>query len=162
MTLRQLFFSFSGRIGRMQWWLALIVIVVSLFAGAFLIGVLSALIGEAQNGQVGAVGSVLLIGLVIAFYVSLAAIGVKRLHDREKSGWWIAVYLGINVLSALAVQGQMTGTMQGPTVIGIIAGVVNLVVFVWFVIWLGFLKGTQGPNQYGPDPLGATQLDASF
>jgi len=25
---------------------------------------------------------------------------------------------------------------------------------LWLLIELGFLKGTAGPNQYGPDPLG--------
>jgi uncharacterized membrane protein YhaH (DUF805 family) len=24
---------------------------------------------------------------------------------------------------------------------------------IWFVVELGFLRGTAGPNRYGPDPL---------
>jgi hypothetical protein len=27
---------------------------------------------------------------------------------------------------------------------------------------LGFLRGTQGPNRFGPDPLVATQADAKL
>jgi uncharacterized membrane protein YhaH (DUF805 family) len=33
-------------------------------------------------------------------------------------------------------------------------GIAILVVLIWFLIELGFLRGTQGQNQYGPDPLG--------
>ena len=47
----------------------------------------------------------------------------KRWHDRDKSGWW--------------------------TLIGIIPVIGGL----WMLIELGFLRGTDGPNQYGPDPL---------
>ena len=36
-----------------------------------------------------------------------------------------------------------------------ILGIATLVVSIWFLIELGFLRGTQGPNQYGPDPLGS-------
>jgi uncharacterized membrane protein YhaH (DUF805 family) len=35
-----------------------------------------------------------------------------------------------------------------------IIGFATLVIAIWFLIELGFLRGTQGPNQYGPDPLG--------
>jgi uncharacterized membrane protein YhaH (DUF805 family) len=27
---------------------------------------------------------------------------------------------------------------------------------------IGLLRGTQGPNRFGPDPLGATQADAAI
>jgi uncharacterized membrane protein YhaH (DUF805 family) len=27
------------------------------------------------------------------------------------------------------------------------------VLFIWALIWFGCLRGTVGPNQYGPDPL---------
>jgi len=53
------------------------------------------------------------------------AIAIKRYHDRDKSGWWILILF------------------------------IPLVGFIWFLIELGCLPGTPGPNRYGPDPLGA-------
>ncbi len=47
----------------------------------------------------------------------------KRWHDRGKSGWWTLIIL-----------------------IPIVGG-------LWILIELGMLKGTDGPNQYGADPL---------
>jgi len=51
------------------------------------------------------------------------AISIKRWHDRGKSGWWIFI------------------------------GFVPLIGPLWALIETGFLPGTPGTNQYGPDPL---------
>ena len=47
----------------------------------------------------------------------------KRWHDRNKSGWWTLILL-----------------------VPVIGG-------LWMLIECGFLKGTDGPNRFGPDPL---------
>jgi uncharacterized membrane protein YhaH (DUF805 family) len=66
---------------------------------------------------------------VIFFIVSLAsiwpglAVNIKRWHDRDKSGWWIFI-------AAIPLVGP-----------------------IWALIETGFLPGTAGTNQYGPDPL---------
>lgn len=51
------------------------------------------------------------------------AISIKRWHDRGKSGWWIFI------------------------------GFVPFIGGLWALIETGFLPGTPGTNQYGPDPL---------
>jgi uncharacterized membrane protein YhaH (DUF805 family) len=65
--------------------------------------------------------------LGIALYVAIVwmglAISIKRWHDRGKSGWWVLISL-----------------------VPIIGG-------LWALIETGFLEGTKGDNQYGPDPL---------
>lgn len=53
------------------------------------------------------------------------AIYIKRWHDRDKSGWWTLILF------------------------------IPIIGFIWGLIELGMLEGTKGPNQYGPDPLGA-------
>ncbi len=127
----QLFFSFSGRTNRAPWWIGLIVIAV---VGS----VLSAIfIGSAMSGMVGidpqdsaaimaAMSRILIPSAIIGLVLLWPSLAVytKRWHDRNKSGWW--------------------------TLIGLIPVIGGL----WLLIELGFLKGTAGPNQYGPDPLG--------
>ena len=51
------------------------------------------------------------------------AVQAKRWHDRNKSAWWILINL-----------------------IPIVGG-------LWTLIECGFLRGTAGPNRFGPDPL---------
>jgi len=38
----------------------------------------------------------------------------------------------------------------------VIFGLASLAVSIWAIVELGFLRGTPGPNQYGPDPLAAS------
>ena len=56
------------------------------------------------------------------------AVSVRRLHDREMTGWW---YLGFIILSAIPL-------------IGLLASIAFIVVMA--------LPGTPGPNKYGPSP----------
>lgn len=51
------------------------------------------------------------------------AISVKRWHDRDKSAWWVLV------------------------------GLIPVIGGLWLLIENGLLRGTPGPNRYGPDPL---------
>jgi uncharacterized membrane protein YhaH (DUF805 family) len=36
---------------------------------------------------------------------------------------------------------------------GIILHLVSFAITIWAIVELGFLRGTIGPNRYGPDPL---------
>ena len=58
----------------------------------------------------------------------MIAVVVRRLHDRDMSGWW---YLGAIVAGMIPI-------------VGILA---SLAIFV-----LMLLPGTAGPNRFGPDP----------
>jgi uncharacterized membrane protein YhaH (DUF805 family) len=43
--------------------------------------------------------------------------------------------------------------MPTTTTLATVVGVISLIVGVWALVELGFLRGTEGPNQYGNDPL---------
>jgi len=69
------------------------------------------------------VGTMLLVVFQIAILWPALAIQVKRWHDRDKSAWWLLM---------------------------------NLVPFIgalWVFVECGCLRGTEGQNQYGSDPL---------
>ena len=57
------------------------------------------------------------------------AVSVKRWHDRGKSGWWVLINL------------------------------VPFVGWIWALVENGFLRGSAGPNRFGPpaDAAAATQ-----
>lgn len=77
----------------------------------------------AQENKLGALMVIPLIAWTCALVVAYLAIQVKRWHDRDKSGWWILI------------------------------GFVPLIGGIWAFIECGFLPGTYGRNQFGPDPL---------
>ena len=81
-------------------------------------------------------------------WVSLA-LGAKRLHDRDKSAWWLVLFYVVpGILSSLANQMDF----------GFVLHLVSFAITVWAFVELGCLRGTVGPNQYGPDPLEAAVL----
>ena len=134
----QLLFGFSGRINRAKYWLAAVVYIV-------IVAVLGTLVYELDMVEE-MPGLLILLAVVIyiPLIISGVAVGIKRLHDRDKSGWWLLVFY---VLPALL--GWLAET-TGPYLVFELA---SFAFAIWGLIELGFLRGTSGPNQYGPDPL---------
>jgi uncharacterized membrane protein YhaH (DUF805 family) len=177
MSVLNLFFGFSGRINRGKYWLALVVwfLIWIIAVLAFLLGGLAILGANLTEGALpspqdteaflhlirdyGVLFLVILTFVIITWF-SGVAIGVKRLHDRDRSGWWILVfYFGPGVLAGL--QASTEGDIAS-----LVLGLATFVVSIWGLIELGFLRGTSGPNRFGPDPLKhdiavATTLGAS-
>ena len=112
-TVGDILFSFEGRINRGKYW------GYSLALSAALVAI--AIFGLVGGGEAGFWSSYW-IAIVFVVWPALA-LGVKRCHDRDRSGWFVLVSL-IPIVS------------------------------IWYLIEIGFLRGTDGPNQYGEDPLG--------
>jgi uncharacterized membrane protein YhaH (DUF805 family) len=171
MSLTQLLFSFKGRIKRLHWWVA------SLAAG-FVASVLTAILegaarslGEAivnpvthQFEPTGIFGlAVSIIGLVNAWVAF--ALSVKRLHDRDRTGWWLLWQLLIIAVAVILVIVAIAVPKDENTVWYVLAGAAGLTAFLislWLFVQIGFLRGTQGPNRFGPDPLAASSADAKL
>jgi uncharacterized membrane protein YhaH (DUF805 family) len=135
MDLPQLLLGFSGRTNRAKYWIAAcIYLAVTLIAGLlfFILGL-------------GVLFYIVVAALYLAMVISGIAVGIKRLHDRDKSGWWLLLfYVAPGILGGIgAAVGNWHWLFDVPS------GAISL----WALIELGFLRGTSGPNQYGPDPL---------
>jgi len=177
MSVLDLFFGFSGRINRGKYWLALVVwfVIWVIAVLAFLLGGLAILGANVTDGSLPSPQDTeaflhlirdygILFLIILTFFIvtwfSALAIGVKRLHDRDRSGWWILVfYFGPGVLAGLE-------TSTEADFASLVLGLAAFVVSIWGLVELGFLRGTSGPNRFGPDPLKhdiavATTLSAS-
>jgi uncharacterized membrane protein YhaH (DUF805 family) len=148
-----LLFGFSGRINRGKFWLWILLY----FVGAIVIGIVAALIGSAI------LTAILYLVFGIGALVSGIAVGLKRLHDRDRSGWWLLVFYVLpSVLSAVSIgfafKGMLSGDLSGLATGGtgsMLLSLASFVIAIWGFVELGCLRGTVGPNQYGPDPLEA-------
>ena len=78
------------------------------------------------------------IGWVVCAWPYLAA-GFKRCHDRDKSGLW---YVG---WTAGCLGFWIAAIMVQP----LLAWLGNLIA-LWTLVEMGFIKGTPGPNRFGP------------
>ena len=129
-----LFLSFNGRINRAKWWLGFLVLFVVQIVLWFILGAVFGLstMGSFDPNDPAAAGAMVdqmmsgMIPMLILFAIFLypaLALYAKRWHDRNKSGWWSLIML------------------------------VPMVGAIWILIELGILRGTDGDNKYGPDPL---------
>ena len=144
-TVLQLWFSFSGRINRAKYWL------VSLINLAILLTAVGAMILQTALGA-GFVANAsltwLLVGLIVlTTMISSYAVAAKRLHDRDKSAWWIVAYYVVpGIISAAVGPSGSQGTV-------LIASLISFLIYLAVFIDLGCLRGTIGDNRFGPDPL---------
>jgi uncharacterized membrane protein YhaH (DUF805 family) len=78
------------------------------------------------------------------------ATSIKRLHDRNRNGWWIVLFF---VLPCL--YGQFGARLENwlDSWLEILPGGIAFVLSVWGFVEMYCLKGTAGTNRFGPDPL---------
>jgi uncharacterized membrane protein YhaH (DUF805 family) len=138
----QLFFNFNGRVNRAKFWIAALIFAAINVVMAVLDYVTDqSVVFQALNGM-----------LSIVILISSIAVGVKRLHDRNKSGWYLLLFY--LVPSVLVVIGVLVGAfVEDSTIIATVLGLLAFAIGVWAFIEMGCLRGTIGVNQYGPDPV---------
>jgi len=151
MKLQKILFSFEGRIGRGTYWLAILALVVAL-----LVLTLAPFLLNSEEA------AVLMLALTSQFLWLLSlwpilALGAKRLHDRDKSGWWLLMFwllpfaLFCGGFSIVFFDDPRTGR-SGDFSTGLIVALASLPPALWGIVELGILPGTKGPNLYGADP----------
>jgi len=135
--------STQGRIPRSQWWAGLVVLVI---IGVVLALIIGWVLGPTMIGLIAT-----LILQVILIYPGYA-LSAKRFQDRNKPGGLALIGIGLGILQTLA---RLVGLSNpfNPTAIDWILNIALIIVGIWYLIELGILRGTIGPNQYGPDPL---------
>nr|WP_228290666.1 MULTISPECIES: DUF805 domain-containing protein [unclassified Pseudoalteromonas] len=83
--MKEILFSFKGRIPRKTYWYSFLGIIVASFVFMFVVALLT-------GGNETAISVITLIFYIPLMWVSLA-VQVKRWHDRNKSGWWVLIGL---------------------------------------------------------------------
>ena len=122
-----LLFGFQGRTNRAKFWLVALALLVIEFIVLGVLGGSAAMSDDPQQAlaSLGPVAGIVLVIFGLAVTWITIAVGIKRFHDRNKSGVWILIIF-VPVIGSL-----------------------------WYLVECGFLRGTPGPNDYGPDPLAA-------
>jgi uncharacterized membrane protein YhaH (DUF805 family) len=142
-SLGQFLFSLEGRISRSQLWLrwfvpliaiSLVLLVMSLFAAA------------ADSAAAGTFLVIWLIFSLVTVWPDIAVM-VKRIHDRNKTGWLVLAYWIPAGLQLILFFADASDNAAG-SILDLITGAVA----IWFLIEFGCMRGTVGTNQYGPDP----------
>ena len=91
--------------------------------------------------------------LTLLLILIAVSVNVRRLHDLSYSGWWLLwAYLAAMALGGCVLLLLETEAAANHTVAAAV-GLVGALMMVGLIVCLGFVRGTVGPNQFGPDPL---------
>ncbi len=127
---------FSGRATRPEYWYFVLFNAIC--------SVISKLLDWALGMRFSAGGSgYISSALAIVLTIPYLAVGFRRLHDTEHSGWWVG---GITVLAFVATLAVAFLRPLG-AILFVGLGVAVIMQLVWLCS-----AGTPGPNQYGPPP----------
>jgi len=158
--LNYLFLAIDGRIPRQAYWIGFAVIIVGYIVLATILSFVMNISLEEMVAQ-GPKTVWLNIILTLVFLYPSIAVFAKRLHDRNRSALWLILAYGLGLVGLVFELAGLAGTPEEPASAMIILGLVSLIVNIWLFIECGFIRGTPGENQYGPDPLGGVP-DASY
>ena len=144
MNFTYLFTRLNGRINRKPYWLGILFLaVLSVFLSfGFTLAILN------PNGSIGVLAAIGLIGF-LAYLASIPLV-VKRLHDRNKSGHYAWLIYGSSIVGSVIDSIARNTAEMGLS--SLIAALIVVGIGLWFFIELGFFRGTDRPNPYGPDP----------
>ena len=149
MSFVQLYLSSNGRINRATWWLGaagVLVFTVAMTIFFWKWDQLDWLLYTFPGRLTLFVPNI--IGL-LAFY----AINAKRFQDRDKPKAYAQIALAVGGVKFLFDLIGLTGDWFGPNLADHVFQVVLTIIGLWYLVELGFLRGTPGDNKYGPDPL---------
>ncbi len=153
------YFQFSGRSRRKEYWMWTLFVIVA----GFVLGFVDTMLGfggeiapVANQSPASAIYNALLSNGILSNIFTVftiipgIAVGVRRLHDVDRSGWWLLSWVApLLIMSALLFSGNGEGAAV--LVIGgiavLAAAVLGIMIFVW-----DCTDGTHGPNRFGDDP----------
>jgi uncharacterized membrane protein YhaH (DUF805 family) len=137
-------FGASGRINRAKYWRATL-----LFAGT---GLMVAVILFTAAGIAAPLVILAVVLVLIPWLLWGISITTERLHDRNKSAWWLVVfYLAPAMLGQLAKAAWSAGATA--VTLHYVLTLAAFALTIWGFVEIGCLRGTNGSNEYGPDPL---------
>lgn len=160
-------FRFDGRINRAKLWLGGLVLFGVMAVVALAFAAIQSLLGGPKDFSFGVEDIfklldpdtyrsltwadlprllVKLVGTVLLVWIYLAT-SVKRLHDRDKSGWWMVPFLVVPGLYNQFIDRLPDSPADLP--LAIAAGAL----YLWGFIELYCLKGSRKTNRFGADPL---------
>jgi uncharacterized membrane protein YhaH (DUF805 family) len=140
-------FTLHGRLNRAKFWIAKILCTTLGIALGFATYFIAFSIATTHYGPLIGISSLIVICFLVLVQIALVwvsvAIDIKRLHDLNLSGWWVAVLISCWTVLVYAAAHQ---TIE----LNMLRAMLLLYSVLYFAI-LGGWKGTAGDNKYGPE-----------
>ena len=147
--------DFSGRAPRPELWWYFLAIVIAFIVVDIIESILG--IHRMIAGMYGPLSTL----LWLATIVPSLAVGVRRLHDVNKTGWWVllpvipeclTMVMALTTAGAVAAGGGFGAAAGGLAITGLL-GLITLIAAIVLIVFY-VMPGTPGENRYGPNPYG--------
>lgn len=170
------YFDFKGRSSRSEfWWYSLLIFLIAALYFIYSIAMMPSFedmmdpyFDDASLGY-GFIDYVYIIFSLLTFIPGLA-VSVRRLHDINRTGWWIAAFYGLMTASSALFAGAiitifvsamfaMTGDTGG--IASSFGGAYTMIIlaiglfigtFVWMVVWYA-TPSVNADNRFGDTPI---------
>lgn len=165
--------NFKGRARRSEfWWFVLFLAIVYLL-GSFVAGFLASFLGNVMDVEVTKAAMIIVTVIMLCFALPFLAALTRRLHDTNRSGFWVALFTLIALIYGVSyyilmwpimdkmtsmdpyvLANQMTGVMlESPTLATMLSfgGMAFLVMLIIMFVF-SLLDSKWGENKYGPSP----------
>jgi uncharacterized membrane protein YhaH (DUF805 family) len=162
MPLRELFFSLEGRITRGQFlyglaMLAVVGVSVVVITARWLVPDMR-IVATDPTALGALVGTSMVVAL--SLFIPYVALVAKRLHDRGRNTMTALVLCILSLYANVGVFFGLGGGGDDPSLAGALFAGISLSALVAIFAEGVILRGQEGPNQYGPDPLADAGVDA--
>ena len=154
--------DFEGQACRAEFWWFFLFVMIIYFLALFIVGGMSVAQmnpgADLVRGRFS--GSVVVLALFWLFlFIPMLAVQIRRLHDTDRSGWWLGAFWLLYVLYMSLTFSMVFSATPGtaPNVGSVAAvGIFALIFFVYSIVLLVFwcVRGTNGANRFGDDPYG--------
>lgn len=137
---------YSGRIGRANFVFGTILFIIMISLIMFIAVLVNTVLSAFKAGTASMVAVFYLACLlsILGGFIFIVPLWARRLHDLNKSGWYLIIYLLIGILNYLF---KSTGN--------VLFSVISLILWVVYVIMLAcmlFIPGNREANKYGNPP----------
>jgi uncharacterized membrane protein YhaH (DUF805 family) len=165
MDTKWLLSGFESRTSRARYWLAVLIILASMISALLLlsfilekfgiaadplsidlVGISASVEGDDTAAKMSLIPQLVVIAMTLVFAWFYLAASIRRLHDRNRSGWWIIPFIGAT--GPFEVFGhRLAGSWATfPVKLAV------LTFFIWGIVEMYGLRGTNGPNRFGSAP----------
>jgi len=159
--------NFSGRARRAEyWWFFLFLVLLGI---ALQVGVVIWLAGDPtfragfddpsrlqawakQNGDLYRSAGIGAAVYVLLGWLPQLSVTVRRLHDTDRSGWFILMPMAVYILAVVGGIVIALSFGDGALPLILLISAVPLIAAIWFLVVL-CLPGSHGTNRFGRDPI---------
>ena len=149
------YIDFSGRSSRAEFWFFVLFV--------FILSVIASVLEAVLFGNYGRGVAVLSSLVSLIHFIPSLSVSVRRLHDIDRTGWWIMLAFLPVVALVVAMGGSVMMMFGGGEIDGMagfaamgtglmLTALISLIVLIVLIVFY-CTPGTPGPNRYGPPPL---------